>query len=239
MSLISGEYWIDDSGNTTFADGDVGDAGHELIAFEAALGLDLESLRGIQFYPGGMPTTELAEKYLEDKESEITLDDLSDMEPKDQVALVKKLGVESKYLELEPEDALAHQWLDDNGANMKFVEWCESSHCDARDYALESMGWIRVKNDDFETWELNDDSLKRIIGSDVFPEEDNDGYSIEDSEAEVGLSERKTGWYESIPVRVLLKAKSAEGLKRYIGGVGKFHRSGGNPKGKKRCKRRA
>ena len=34
-----GEWWIDDSGQLTFADGDVGDTNHEMIAFYAALGL--------------------------------------------------------------------------------------------------------------------------------------------------------------------------------------------------------
>lgn len=37
---LRGEWWIDDSGSAIFADGDIGDQGHEIIAFWAALGVD-------------------------------------------------------------------------------------------------------------------------------------------------------------------------------------------------------
>jgi hypothetical protein len=31
---LSGEWWIDDYGGTTFADGDIGDYTHAMVAFE-------------------------------------------------------------------------------------------------------------------------------------------------------------------------------------------------------------
>lgn len=37
-----GEWWIDDSGNAFFADADIGDYNHAVLAFEAALGVNLE-----------------------------------------------------------------------------------------------------------------------------------------------------------------------------------------------------
>ena len=37
---LRGEWWIDDSGSATFADGDIGDQNHEIIAFWSALGVD-------------------------------------------------------------------------------------------------------------------------------------------------------------------------------------------------------
>jgi hypothetical protein len=39
---IRGEWWLDDSGQSTFADGDVGDADHARVAFESALGISFE-----------------------------------------------------------------------------------------------------------------------------------------------------------------------------------------------------
>lgn len=41
---LRGEWWIDDFGTSTYADGDIGDQNHESIAFEGALGFDLEEL---------------------------------------------------------------------------------------------------------------------------------------------------------------------------------------------------
>jgi hypothetical protein len=38
-SSLRGEWWIDDSGMATFADGDIGDYNHAMAAFEAALGI--------------------------------------------------------------------------------------------------------------------------------------------------------------------------------------------------------
>ncbi len=38
------EWWIDDSGSVYFADGDVGDYNHAMVAFEAALGISLDDL---------------------------------------------------------------------------------------------------------------------------------------------------------------------------------------------------
>jgi len=94
------------------------------------------------------------------------------------------------------------------------------------------MGWIRVKGDNFEVWNFDDDALDRIKNFEEFPEEDDDGYLLEESDHEVGISEYATKWYESVPLKTLLKAKSAAGLKNYMSGIGKFHRS--NPmKGKK------
>ena len=39
---LRGEWWLDDSGQATFADGDIGDYNHIMVAFESALGVNLE-----------------------------------------------------------------------------------------------------------------------------------------------------------------------------------------------------
>lgn len=234
MSLLSGEWWIDESGNNTFADGDVGDSNHEIVAFTTALGIDTESL-SFDIYPGGLNLNTIAESYLEESDSKYDLDEFLDLDEKDQETEMKRLGVESEYLKIDPETALAYQWFSDQGANMKFVKWCdESSHCDAREYALEHMGWIRVKGDNFEVWTFDDDALDRIKSFEEWPEDDDDGYPLMDSDHEIGISEYATKWYENIPLKTLFKAKSAEGLKKYMSGIGKFHRN--NPKAKRRKK---
>lgn len=42
FASLQGEWWIDDAGNVTYADGDFGDYNHAMIAFENALSISLE-----------------------------------------------------------------------------------------------------------------------------------------------------------------------------------------------------
>jgi GNAT superfamily N-acetyltransferase len=51
MAGLAGEWWIDDSGSALFADGDVGDYNHAMHAFEAALGVSLDSPDAPQMAP--------------------------------------------------------------------------------------------------------------------------------------------------------------------------------------------
>ena len=44
-ALLSGEWWIDDTGYAEFADGDIGDYNHAGIAFTSALGINFEENR--------------------------------------------------------------------------------------------------------------------------------------------------------------------------------------------------
>lgn len=90
---------------------------------------------------------------------------------------------------------------------------------------MEKMGWIRVQGDNFQVWELDDETLKRIQNFDEWENveagdaEDGD---IEKSEEEIGIEERKTGWFENVALRDLFRFKSAQALKSYKQGVGKW-----------------
>lgn len=65
---LSGEWWIDDSGDATFADGDVGDYTHAMVALEAALGIDLEDSNAPEIIPME-PLSPEAMAYLEEIDS--------------------------------------------------------------------------------------------------------------------------------------------------------------------------
>lgn len=166
--MQNGEWWLDDSGQTTFADGDIGDANHEMIAFQAALEIDLED------------------------------SDLPEM----------MMG--------EPLSQEAVEFLEENGVSERAINFFKKGG-DARDYALEFMGWIRIKGKHAEVWKLDDGALENLKGADIWDEED------ASSDEELFVEERSTHKSWSIPFKVLSKATSAEGLKRYMDGVGKYH----------------
>lgn len=69
MAAVRGEWWIDDRGDSHFADIDTGDVGHEALAYCSALGLPLDDLSdydGPEFEVGQQLTPELV-KYLRDQ----------------------------------------------------------------------------------------------------------------------------------------------------------------------------
>ena len=250
MSLFRGEWWLDDGGSATYADGDVGDQNHESVAFESFLGLDHD-----QFYRDykiqidastGIPIQELTGAWLEEHGIDMSFDDFDNLDRSEQVDILKANGVDKKYIEkndlFDLSEAPALQLLDDNGANMQFVLWCDGS-CDARDYGLEFAKWIRVKQDNFQVFNLDDDALDRIKSfiesgealneSDV--DSDTDIWSLED---EICIEELSTKWYECVPLTILGKVKTVAALKRVMDpkGVAKWHRQAENPKRKRGMK---
>jgi len=112
---LRGEFWIDDSGQDTFADGDYGDVNHEGYAFFSALGIDSDSkeVRDLDIYPG---------------------------------------HITSK----------AARWLRAEGASKDAVAFFVKGG-DARDWAMEKMGWIRVDDSLFQVHGLDDKKLERIF----------------------------------------------------------------------------
>jgi len=128
MSLVRGEWWIDDDGQETFADGDIGDVTHEMVAFGRAANLDEEEMEAHGINPAdGFDLTALGEAYLHD-----------DLMVREDIVDVAKWP-EKKWLELieendlnpfdkneggyswEREEVLGLNKLDDMGANLHFV----------------------------------------------------------------------------------------------------------------------
>lgn len=178
LGMERGEWWLDEDGRTTFADGDMGDTNHEIEAFHAALELD-----------GDDPFSDTVQQ---------TWARTGKITPA-QVKVLRARGVQESAL-----------------------TFFQKRNADARDYALREMGWTRVESNhftedgNFEVWILDDEHLRSIQRADFWEEGD------EDSETEAFVEERSTGRTWSIPFKTLLGAQTAEGLKRYMDGAGKY-----------------
>jgi hypothetical protein len=194
MSLLRGEWWIDDSGSTTFADGDVGDTNHEAYAWNSFVGVDEHQIGELQdigsFDPNELDLDEFGiHKLTEDGKSE---EEIEEMDQKDI-------------------DEAGWEFLEEEGVDIEFLQWLLKTGKDARDFAMEKHGWIRVQNDNFQFWKLDDKTLKNIRDCEIWEEiTDEDGEQPEDletflesSDEEIGLEERSTGKYVNIPLRVL------------------------------------
>lgn len=235
MSTVQGEYWIDpDSGcGSTYADGDIGDEGHEAIAFRSALSLDSDEYEE-HFNAGHINWDALAEKYIEANDLEISIDDVKAMSAAEWRDFAKKNSFDQKVIDAyadKPDDrevALGYQIMIDDGGDREFIDYILTvKHADARLWAVEKMGWIRVKGDNYEVWEFDDKALKCIQNfdglEDALMDDENtfeEGGEYEDAEAYI--EERSTGKMYEIKYRDLLKAKTAAGLKNYKEGIGKW-----------------
>ena len=167
-AVLRGEWWIDNTGSTTYADGDVGDYNHEAIALEAALGVDLESV-----------------------------------EPE----------IAGKLASYDFDDPGVAAYLTEQDADRDFLDWyARHPRSDARDYALEHMGWIRVKGDNFELWELTDEALRRIQNSDIWENADLEGEDAETADHSALIEEKSTGRYWDVPLAVLFDASDVRTL---------------------------
>lgn len=272
MSLQHGEWWIDESGDATFADGDTGDVNHEMVAFAAFIGLDEEQLERIDTSANGINYYAAAEAFLEDNDISENLEELQQLFKNGSLAekreFADKYGLyvdleadqELKYGTLEdvpllpwqeknpapqtlleqafrehfnvghPNDslevALGTAWLEANGADMEFIKWWdEQTNPDAREYAVEHHGWVRIHDDNFEVWEFTDDTLSNIQAADLdWSEEDDKGIPLDESQEEVWIEERSTNKTYSVPVSILLNAKNVAELRAQLEGPRSLHR---------------
>jgi hypothetical protein len=217
-----GEWWIDDGGQVTFADGDVGDQNHESVAFWSAIELSDEDPsipEGVS--PNGIDLTALGEDLL----SELGVsEDIVDVAkwPEDQWAQFLEDNDLDPFNKNEGgyswgrEEVLGLNKLVSLGANMNFVWWWhQSSQQDSREYAIEKDNWIRVKDDNFEMQTFDDDALQRIRNAD-FWEEEEEPEKLKMSDETVGIEERSTGRFFNIPLRVLFDSdRNAASIIRY------------------------
>lgn len=185
------EAWLDGSGYATFADGDIGDRNHEMVAWQSAIGLDgdlVEKLafkHNIELNANGIDFDGLGNLYAEENEIEV----------RDTAHRVQ----------------LARQWLEENGADMEFVDWTD----DARSYMMKKSGWVRVAGSSFQLYEFNADTLDNIRNTDLYENvETDDGNDPAESEDDVWIEEMSTGESFVVTLRELLDSSlGVEALK--------------------------
>ncbi|MBF0098706.1 MAG: hypothetical protein HQM05_15380 [Magnetococcales bacterium] len=198
---LRGEWWIDDTGYAQFADGDIGDQNHETIAFQSALGIDLDEVLSNQQY-----ALERITEYL--NETDISLSAVLGITP---VELLNSLVTDINDIltgHLTETQILGLMAL---GADAKFLNFIRRGQGDVRTFMMLEHAWIRVDDNNFQLWTLDDDALGRIrdFVSNEYPEDEDpleDEFEIEEL--------RKGGVHLSVSGTDLLESgKSADALK--------------------------
>lgn len=181
MSEIRGEYWIQD-GWVQFADGDIGDFNHEMVAIQHFASkhidgiidiaydlIDLDDFRRNEEYPAGDAETIRNEiiSAVENKEIEWTLPD--GVEASDSV---------DEYIK----NTLK---IDDDEYD------CIFGGCDARLTVMEKEGWIAVRSNNVEFWGYDEKKRKQIVhGMEQIL--DQEGIDDPDEKIELSLGDNKT-----------------------------------------------
>lgn len=160
LENIRGEYWIDENGYATFADGDIGDSNHESVVLETIRKQIIEAAErnlGIRnkygrFYSDSeyMDWEEflgvLGEAYLKRL--------LANKTPREQNYLTRLYD--------EDPDRIIRGALVSLG--VKRGEWeVANGQGDARDYAMERWGWKVYREGNVNTWRFTKKDLSAII----------------------------------------------------------------------------
>lgn len=223
-----GEWWIDESGSTVFADGDVGDQNHEAVVISSLsreilshFGIDVDEVGYLGDYEESLKESLLADGRL-DEEELATWDNMGNAKVKGGPVpvLIKKL-VEDKAFEdpKQAEDAV-------------YIAYGSSSR-DARDYAMKYWRWKVMKTEgsdiEIQTWHLKPEDLGIIVRGIWEIMTDSDPDDNDDSDNEVGedgypgprvnVTVQASGKrFHDIPLAVLEK-KMPQNLHNYQSGV--------------------
>lgn len=172
---LHGEWWIDDFGESMFADGGISDYNHEMLAMEAVLGVNLEDgpqqleQRGEEIAEALAARPDFYASVLEDLD--LTVEDLANGNyNEDDLTREAIGGLEASYA-LTPATILAVEVLDGNvDAATKMM----TSNLDAREYMMMHKNWIRVQGSRFQLWNYDLDAKERILGflEEEIPEDD-------------------------------------------------------------------
>jgi curved DNA-binding protein CbpA len=185
---FGGEWWITDSGNAMFADGDIGDMNH------SAYVIDMVSREILDMF----------DVYCDDHcNLEDQIGDIYD-EIKDELS-----NEQIKRWEDESYDVMAEYLNLDGNELKKFkmkIDVCFDI-IDPRDYCMEHMGWMRVINNNIQVWELNNSILKNISYGlyDAYPGELDDNEMLpEDKQVTFTIESMKTKTlYYDVPYSVI------------------------------------
>lgn len=174
-----GEWWIDDSGTALYADGDVGDMGHEAYVID-------------------MLTRRLLDALDIDTRDE-HVGNLSDKENRKLIQARMKEEEFDGTLEEFIEQAAKTIWEDPKQREAAID--ITDGRGDARKYGMQYDGWVRVAGHGFECWELTKGVLKNM--GDGLYDAIGDGEEIGDDEI-FEIYVHKTGThYTDVPWHVI------------------------------------
>lgn len=139
---MKGEWWIDDTGQVLFADGDIGDMNHEMYVLDWLTRTILDTIGGIPYneeYAGSM--------------------DAYNEEVREALEIASDASLE--VLCNAVEEALREVWTDTTQRAAAIDAAYNLG--DPRAYAIRYNGWKRLKGTNIETWTLTKEDLLTIV----------------------------------------------------------------------------
>lgn len=201
MGEITGEYWISD-GWVDFADGDVGDKNHEMIAINHFASkyvdelIDLAHDLEVDLENDNIYKTSSGRGFLRNEEYPA-----GDCE-----AIRNKIisSIENKEIDWNlPEGVLVEDSVDEYIQKTLKIDdeefSCIFGNCDARQIIMKREGWIAVRNNNIELYGYNDQKRKEIING-IESILDQEGIEEADEEIELYIYDYKTGRSWDLPL---------------------------------------
>jgi hypothetical protein len=196
-----GEYWIDDSGGIQYADGDIGDYNHESIIMMREVGV-VCGVFNVDF--DDETPTEM--RYVDLKRLRRIFDALND-------AGYIKDGTADEITDASDIEEPLIKYLHDNNPYKSAdqleealeVVGLKNGKTDARDYGMKWLGYVRVKNNDVQTWYLRSEDMRNIASGLSSILEDRGAYDDDEADEEkFNIEVVASGkYYQDVPMSVI------------------------------------
>ena len=196
---LQGEYWFDASGDTMYADGDIGDMNHEAYVLQR---LQSDLLSHFDIHPDEYYgefdhyENEIKEHILDDSESGVTEEDLYDDWYTAMITYLNNKGVENAE---------------------EVVQLGTYGPKDARLYAIQNWGWSRVHGNSIEVNRLTPDQLKLVARGINNALEQEGNHHEEDAELRMSQAEYNISTYTGKRFKITLEDMekgNVQGLER-------------------------
>lgn len=147
LEYLRGEWWLDDSGQSMYADQDVGDMGHEGYVLERVVN---EILEFFGVFVGELRSVELSDYYNDIEEALTDKGELAD-------------PIDVARYEDDPGAFILDYMVKNGYENAEEVYKMANGQGDAREYAIRNWGWKRVAGGNVETQTLTAKDLRAIV----------------------------------------------------------------------------
>lgn len=176
---LRGEFWLI-GGQAVFADGDVGDMNHEGMVIQQMLGELVDEVN-----------SEIGSRISED------YPDLTEIEHEIEKYLDKDVDKDDTETP-HPERDQIHEFILETIGFDKDKFDVVLGRVDARDYGLKNLGWVRVKQENVQTYTLTPEQMKEIARGlyDAYNEE------IEENTFNIEVSSNGK-YYTEVPYSVI------------------------------------
>lgn len=202
---VDGEWWITDT-HTHYADGDVGEYNHEILAVSEITSeilniFDIESYDEVSGFLNQSEYEDEIKKYLRNE----YFGDLSKLSEDEYEEY------QNWEYEFDLDDEII-KYVKNNELNIPDIEEkleYAMDRKDSREYALKFLGWKRVHGNWIETWTLTESDLKQIVNGlydiDEFFDESNQTFNIEVRSRRIVFSDIPANILSGIKIKDLMQ----------------------------------